>query len=1345
MAEFTDVEKQLLERVTDDRLRVSLAEIRQAAEDIWADDAPRIIQDYTDHGIAHSERLAGFAAKLLVANDGRDLSAQEMYLLLAGIYLHDIGMQCDVVQFPEVRERAEVLGAQFDIEFTAETASGYSIDEQKAIRRNHQYLAAAWIDHANRTGATVLGPAAKTIPEDLVDDLMDVCKHHAKLPITDCPLTFTFDPTGRKQLVAALLRFADELDVDGHRVSIETVKNFRLDPRNSAYWWLHNRTKVVFSARNVILLAIRLHPDDVKQHGPFVHAAFITEFQTKNRPVVTVLAQNGIPIVISADSKVVEQDRAEPLPQEIVQALQTMQEKRDPLTELADEVRTWLQAIRYEVSEPQRRDDRTVEMLATLDLGTVKQRVLVRCIGGEITHADVDALDEVLDRKTPQGWLISDKRVSDRARARAAQDDAFQVFTLADFLRQMVWGPYFDALTSLAERDHIPDLYVDLGCYKQEMAEEGREIGRDQYASLDAYMDGWLTERGKMHISLLGEFGTGKTWFCRHYAYRQLECYLADPVNERLPLLITLRAFAKAMNAQQLINDALLEQYKLPFVGSAFQVFQEMNRRGKLLLILDGFDEMARQVDYQTVVDNFWTLAELVDENSKVILTSRTEYFRWAKESEKVLGGEEFGRRTIVLSPPKFEVLHLEPFSDDQIREVITRRLGAEEGPAVAARILGAPNLAEMARKPVLVELLLAALDEVSADVLENPAQVYLYATNRLLLRNIDTQRTFTTTADKLYFLCELAWEMVKSGELRIHYTDIPERIKTYFGDRIKNQHELDTWDFDLRAQTLLHRDAAGYYEFAHKSLAEYFVAYEFAAELGCLASAFAQTYCEANGQPCQLPIKQKDMIGLTETFGAMALTDARMETVRDLLQEMIAEDATRRLWEVIDETRGKTSEQVKYAGGNAATLLQMQGASFKGANLARTVLAGASLFNTDLTGSDLQRARLRAVTLSGCKLEDADLRDADLTDIRVYELNSVFSVAWSPDGQWLASGGNDGNVWIWKTSFKENPIVLRGHRSGVSKVRWASKKAILASGSFSDGILLWDAVSFQKIGALSTETGLVLALDFSPDYTHMVSGAYDLSIWDIDTQSKHLEIDARAYYDAKYDPIGEHIAIAGRSAFEHTTVAIYEAATGVLIEEWQTHQHHTRCVEFLDSNELVTVSYEEKPRVWRGNQLEFEIPTDKLPRSLIADTGRKLVFIGCENGDIEIWSIPGPVRQGKLEGHRSGVIALSLSQDSRYLASGSSDATIRIWEAEPDSPTFGQCLKVLEAQMNCREMQIGGARGLEQEMKWRVGGEKRKGTLLEFFADRGAVLDEEQKLVVEEARERRESGDRRT
>jgi len=331
---LTDIEEQLLEPVTDSRFRASLTALREATEGIWAPEAPRIIQDYTDHSITHSERVAGFAARLLAANEGRELSAQEIYLLLAGIYLHDIGMQCDVCRFSEIKERGEELGGKFELEFDVDTSSGYSLDQQKAVRDNHQYLTAAWIDYARRTGTTVLGPAARTIPEDLVADLMDICKYHSRLPLTGCPLFFRFDPTHRKQLVAALLRFADELDVDGNRASIETVKTFRLPPRSSVYWWLHNRTKVVLSARNVILLTIRLHPDDAKQYGPFVHAGFITEFQTKNRPVLGVLRQNAVPMAIDADSEVVQDRYTEPLPLEIVEALQALE--KEAMVKLAE-------------------------------------------------------------------------------------------------------------------------------------------------------------------------------------------------------------------------------------------------------------------------------------------------------------------------------------------------------------------------------------------------------------------------------------------------------------------------------------------------------------------------------------------------------------------------------------------------------------------------------------------------------------------------------------------------------------------------------------------------------------------------------------------------------------------------------------------------------------------------------------------------------------------------------------------------------------------------------------------------------------------------------------------------
>lgn len=104
MANFTEIEKEILKRVTNDRLRSSLEKIREAIEDIWADDAPRIIQDYTDHGIKHSERLADFASKLLQANDGRNLSAQETYLLLAGIYLHVLGCNAMLLNFQRLKK-----------------------------------------------------------------------------------------------------------------------------------------------------------------------------------------------------------------------------------------------------------------------------------------------------------------------------------------------------------------------------------------------------------------------------------------------------------------------------------------------------------------------------------------------------------------------------------------------------------------------------------------------------------------------------------------------------------------------------------------------------------------------------------------------------------------------------------------------------------------------------------------------------------------------------------------------------------------------------------------------------------------------------------------------------------------------------------------------------------------------------------------------------------------------------------------------------------------------------------------------------------------------------------------
>jgi WD40 repeat protein len=68
----------------------------------------------------------------------------------------------------------------------------------------------------------------------------------------------------------------------------------------------------------------------------------------------------------------------------------------------------------------------------------------------------------------------------------------------------------------------------------------------------------------------------------------------------------------------------------------------------------------------------------------------------------------------------------------------------------------------------------------------------------------------------------------------------------------------------------------------------------------------------------------------------------------------------------------------------------------------------------------------------------------------------------------------------------------------------------------------------------------------------------------------------------------------------------------------------------------------------------------------------------------------------------------ISFSPDDRYLATGHTNATIRIWDVDQHSPSFGQCLKVLDVRMNCRGVKIGGARGLEKNVTWK---DRRKPT----------------------------------
>jgi|GEM_PF-2959237 len=627
---------------------------------------------------------------------------------------------------------------------------------------------------------------------------------------------------------------------------------------------------------------------------------------------------------------------------------------------LTAEIQIWLNAMGYTViSRPF--DEHCIDLDATLQHGLEEQHVLVRCIAGEITVGHLEALEQdTAAHNIPKGWAVSDRRLPPSARTYADMHPSVRSFSLADFVSQ-IFGPYFDRLRQLVEESDIPRYYVDLACYRRVLDKGGNEIDRDPYEVIDTYVDDWLKARDANHLSILGEFGSGKTWFCRHYAYRQLKRYLADPVRERLPILITLRDYVKQVEVGSLIRKLLDEQGVR--LGGGLGAFEELNRRGKLLLIFDGFDEMAVRVDYQMVVDYFWELAEVVVPGSKALLTCRTGYFRYATEAEKVMHGEEVGRQMIVVQPPKFEVIYLEPFTDEQIRDVVTRR----RGPEAAQTILGNPDLAGLARQPMLIEMLMEALPDIQAGTPINKSEVYRLAVDRWLERDIGTGRTFMDKWDKLFFMMELAWEMVSTGNLKIHYKELPKRISRYFG--LEQPDEKDHYDYDIRTKSFLRRDAAGHYEFAHKSLAEYFVALKFALELGVAAPRYMA------GIPLEEQLPPLTLTELKQTFGARPLV--RMPEVRDFLGEIVGDFSC--LWAVIEGTKEQRFEDVEDIGGNAATLLCDAGESFAYRDLAGSLLIRADFSEQDLTGSNFHRAILNDSSFEGANLANVTMTRAHL------------------------------------------------------------------------------------------------------------------------------------------------------------------------------------------------------------------------------------------------------------------------------------------------------------------------------------------------------------------------------